>query len=124
MIRRPPRSTLFPYTTLFRSHRSSCVFEFGHTTRFPLAPYNCLGARGVARFSYLESFPLRSPFFGRATEIGLRRGAKKYLLPERACSFMIPPRRRTTRSVKSSPGGHSPAKSSTEIGRASCRERV
>src|SRR5690349_23020157 len=27
MIRRPPRSTLFPYTTLFRSHttRSSCL---------------------------------------------------------------------------------------------------
>src|ERR1035437_2826908 len=24
MIRRPPRSTLFPYTTLFRSHRSKC----------------------------------------------------------------------------------------------------
>src|SRR5258706_9346477 len=23
MIRRPPRSTLFPYTTLFRSHRSN-----------------------------------------------------------------------------------------------------
>src|SRR2546422_4552767 len=23
MIRRPPRSTLFPYTTLFRSHQSS-----------------------------------------------------------------------------------------------------
>src|SRR5437588_9619840 len=24
MIRRPPRSTLFPYTTLFRSHRIHC----------------------------------------------------------------------------------------------------
>src|SRR3712207_8322381 len=24
MIRRPPRSTLFPYTTLFRSRRRSC----------------------------------------------------------------------------------------------------
>src|SRR2546422_7589941 len=24
MIRRPPRSTLFPYTTLFRSHRNVC----------------------------------------------------------------------------------------------------
>src|SRR2546430_6576885 len=24
MIRRPPRSTLFPYTTLFRSHRKLC----------------------------------------------------------------------------------------------------
>jgi len=25
MIRRPPRSTLFPYTTLFRSHRNGPV---------------------------------------------------------------------------------------------------
>src|SRR3712207_8778947 len=25
MIRRPPRSTLFPYTTLFRSHRAGLV---------------------------------------------------------------------------------------------------
>src|SRR2546426_8756191 len=25
MIRRPPRSTLFPYTTLFRSHRVECA---------------------------------------------------------------------------------------------------
>src|SRR5207237_6523473 len=25
MIRRPPRSTLFPYTTLFRSHEGRCV---------------------------------------------------------------------------------------------------
>src|SRR2546427_6774890 len=25
MIRRPPRSTLFPYTTLFRSHAWSCA---------------------------------------------------------------------------------------------------
>src|SRR2546422_6785144 len=25
MIRRPPRSTLFPYTTLFRSNRNVCV---------------------------------------------------------------------------------------------------
>src|SRR2546430_10243369 len=26
MIRRPPRSTLFPYTTLFRSHSRACSF--------------------------------------------------------------------------------------------------
>src|SRR5690348_17440248 len=26
MIRRPPSSTLFPYTTLFRSGHSSCLF--------------------------------------------------------------------------------------------------
>src|SRR5256885_12658006 len=28
MIRRPPRSTLFPYTTLFRSRRQSACFQF------------------------------------------------------------------------------------------------
>src|SRR3989449_2237728 len=31
MIRRPPRSTLFPYTTLFRSHcRCGCRNRAGH----------------------------------------------------------------------------------------------
>src|SRR2546430_13326476 len=29
MIRRPPRSTLFPYTTLFRSHHRARVDELG-----------------------------------------------------------------------------------------------
>src|SRR3712207_7378232 len=29
MIRRPPRSTLFPYTTLFRSHREISIREDG-----------------------------------------------------------------------------------------------
>src|SRR2546430_17612433 len=28
MIRRPPRSTLFPYTTLFRSFRAACGTSF------------------------------------------------------------------------------------------------
>src|SRR5437588_5781770 len=30
MIRRPPRSTLFPYTTLFRSSRRACRGEASH----------------------------------------------------------------------------------------------
>src|SRR5260370_23191129 len=29
MIRRPPRSTLFPYTTLFRSHRADAAVVHG-----------------------------------------------------------------------------------------------
>src|SRR3712207_7416260 len=34
MIRRPPRSTLFPYTTLFRSHGGISVFSgVGERTR-------------------------------------------------------------------------------------------
>src|SRR2546430_6917656 len=42
MIRRPPRSTLFPYTTLFRSAVEQCRGS-ELETRLPLA----LGARGI-----------------------------------------------------------------------------
>src|SRR5437773_11427054 len=46
MIRRPPSSTLFPYTTLFRSWR----IEFLHTRVF-FPPYNDTPRRGlVCRF--------------------------------------------------------------------------
>src|SRR5262245_62793260 len=37
MIRRPPRSTLFPYTTLFRSDRGR-VARHGHHQRHPHQP--------------------------------------------------------------------------------------
>src|SRR5258708_22378431 len=42
MIRRPPRSTLFPYTTLFRSASNSCnnvkiVFDLKHYYRYSVA---------------------------------------------------------------------------------------
>src|SRR2546429_6492511 len=36
MIRRPPRSTLFPYTTLFRSERDiGAILRFGHAALRP-----------------------------------------------------------------------------------------
>src|SRR2546427_8447752 len=33
MIRRPPRSTLFPYTTLFRSHHDPVLLDLGGVRR-------------------------------------------------------------------------------------------
>src|SRR2546426_6952819 len=33
MIRRPPRSTLFPYTTLFRSNRDLRVLDIGDSVK-------------------------------------------------------------------------------------------
>src|SRR2546422_1938011 len=38
MIRRPPRSTLFPYTTLFRSHRESVRAGRPSAPRAPVRP--------------------------------------------------------------------------------------
>src|SRR5258707_9631032 len=47
MIRRPPRSTLFPYTTLFRSLVSLCARGGGTRARGP--DRRCRGGRAPAR---------------------------------------------------------------------------
>src|SRR2546426_2521338 len=50
MIRRPPRSTLFPYTTLFRSHSLGRGRELG-----PMElGYPSVGARPVSRAATLQ----------------------------------------------------------------------
>src|SRR3712207_7411005 len=53
MIRRPPRSTLFPYTTLFRSRGPGAA---GRALRGPLAAG---GARGLARRVPVSARPIR-----------------------------------------------------------------
>src|SRR5260364_403612 len=39
MIRRPPRSTIFPYTTLFRSRRAGSVEGFRYSAGFAKADF-------------------------------------------------------------------------------------
>src|SRR3989442_13271035 len=48
MIRRPPRSTLFPYTTLFRSNQGEVMSTAGHLAR-GIAPGTTQGTGGRAR---------------------------------------------------------------------------
>src|SRR5258708_34758196 len=42
MIRRPPRSTLFPYTTLFRSAREGSNRPLCRAARWRIQPFACL----------------------------------------------------------------------------------
>src|SRR3712207_8593332 len=58
MIRRPPRSTLFPYTTLFRSRAWGV---------YPLSRWERAGVR-VTRsvFSYMPQVPITMPQFGES----------------------------------------------------------
>src|SRR2546425_6844917 len=78
MIRRPPRSTLFPYTTLFRSAKSRSLItplqEFivlcGVTLMGTIANVVCFN-RLVAcagRNTSMRSAPLRSFFTSRSEE--------------------------------------------------------
>src|SRR2546425_8975431 len=56
MIRRPPRSTLFPYTTLFRSHEKFAQLEqtFTHSST------KYTKWRDLLRLSYLSTWRGRS----------------------------------------------------------------
>src|SRR5258708_29250831 len=50
MIRRPPRSTLFPYTTLFRSTRPSLVSSIGtHTLASTYSRFRFLSSSNTSR---------------------------------------------------------------------------
>src|SRR2546422_6948526 len=60
MIRRPPRSTLFPYTTLFRSRRtpakrSTCTWRWPGRPARPSALSPSLGPRSEEHTSELQS---------------------------------------------------------------------
>src|SRR3989442_10987822 len=66
MIRRPPRSTLFPYTTLFRSHWCSqrTVFQLvvshssdGTVTALPVSSLAAATGRSEEHTSELQSRP-------------------------------------------------------------------
>src|SRR2546427_13286230 len=103
MIRRPPRSTLFPYTTLFRSPpvvaqgRKPDVFACGfcHRADGPGGPENSALAGLPAAYIVQQMNDYKS-------------GARRTAVPKRNVDLMI-----------------GLAKASTvEIGRASCRERV
>src|SRR5258708_28733386 len=74
MIRRPPRSTLFPYTTLFRSpederRRSPRPDEPGRAPRTP----------SVAEDDRREAIDLRAAPPGIGRQSGLRAGVRQEL---------------------------------------------
>src|SRR5207245_6946684 len=51
MIRRPPRSTLFPYTTLFRSQRAPCRRHCWPQNTHPSSPFACFLDRKSTRLN-------------------------------------------------------------------------
>src|SRR5258707_11800968 len=66
MIRRPPRSTLFPYTTLFRS--------FGNPRQQPIEPPLRLARESALRRTQTGAEPIKRPPVIRApTAVPLRR---------------------------------------------------
>src|SRR5205814_6754512 len=92
MLRRPPRSTLFPYTTLFRSQRRRARgADGGHARPVPSFP--------AGRRDHLESPPLRSEEHTSELQ-SLRHLVCRLLLEKKKQSMTIPPTtKQTSRTV-------------------------
>src|SRR5260370_29444014 len=71
MIRRPPRSTLFPYTTLFRSRPGtspgrSVRLELSGRAGTALASAQCFEPHGCGFVRFAHVFLLRNTIYNRA----------------------------------------------------------
>src|SRR2546422_8961555 len=106
MIRRPPRSTLFPYTTLFRSlYRRACDrLRRGRIAARLLAAISSAGTRprgvhlvGDADHRAVSPRSARHVDYAgtdRAGRVAARRGRRGECLPVRAVALLIEGRRR------------------------------
>src|SRR3712207_7572033 len=73
MIRRPPRSTLFPYTTLFRSGKTVAVVGDGAVGLLGVLAAKQLGAERIIAMSRHEPRQRLAREFG-ATDVVVERG--------------------------------------------------
>src|SRR5689334_24814364 len=85
MIRRPPRSTLFPYTTLFRSHEDNCE----STMKTILMPLLLLTVPALAQVK------LDTP--SRSEEHTSERQSQFHLV----CRLLLEKKKKTTRNTTS-----------------------
>src|SRR3712207_9482206 len=110
MIRRPPRSTLFPYTTLFRSQRAENAPAYKST---PLRPAIIMTA--VLVWALVVALIVRVPAWA-SIFLAVLTGAS-FLAFLGGYSYLFVRDRESLRTGRTGRGA-------LEIGRASCRERV
>src|SRR2546422_6973409 len=100
MIRRPPRSTLFPYTTLFRSVHNMCQ-RFDHRTPNSKSAYERFKRAGVALMAELNAKHVEwhrvASFIRFLREIKARPGIDE-----------TPDQPRTSHAVDTRPGARDP----------------
>src|SRR3712207_4918378 len=143
MIRRPPRSTLFPYTTLFRSQKG--LYEVGEHDALPVLAEDRDVALPDPERAARRGNPDRTHVYSiNLLPVSLKKTSSSSaclytvfstLAPEARTSSMsmsasavkarsVSPVRSTASEAASTTGRSLSRASGPEIGRASCRERV
>src|SRR6266480_6385596 len=129
MIRRPPRSTLFPYTTLFRSaaDRARPVPGLAAADRAPLRVARALrrGGRTARLRRSRRHLPPRAAGRERPAPQPARPGHTpvERLRARRGAARAGADERPDLRGLRRQKAGREAAVRGREIGRASCRER-
>src|SRR5256885_16840021 len=108
MIRRPPRSTLFPYTPLFRSASAKAVFP------------DLAAAATLTEAALSERMP---PDAARDLTAYVRRHPEVTAAASGSGGLALA-RTRLQESLAAARAGDRASATRLEIGRASCRERV
>src|SRR3712207_8712796 len=81
MIRRPPRSTLFPYTTLFRSPpQATSVSEPLRSTQQPYSSEACRALRSLRAEISFAPAPSKRPSSPRSEEHTSELQSRQYLV--------------------------------------------
>src|SRR3712207_8405083 len=95
MIRRPPRSTLFPYTTLFRSLGVRYVYSFHMTLSYSRDPFCCFTTSldlGTFFGCHLRAFAHFGGVPGRSEEHTSELQSRQYLV----CRLLLEKKKTTS----------------------------
>src|SRR4051812_49872475 len=90
MIRRPPRSTLFPYTTLFRSE-GTCSGQYGYIIcvldhqKIDIGAGKIVPGVGLAEFTVKYQAILFKPFKGEVVDATVTTVNKVFTFVKDAC---------------------------------------
>src|SRR3712207_7474193 len=94
MIRRPPRSTLFPYTTLFRSRFD--LLTGGSWLEMPAEPRRCALTQGGCTCCAMRAWATLGSGRGRSEEHTSELQSRQYLV----CRLLLEKKKDTNRDIK------------------------
>src|SRR3712207_8259402 len=95
MIRRPPRSTLFPYTTLFRSRPGAAARAGDHARACRAAGAGAVGAAGGARPAHGAGAFRLGPDHDRSEEYTSELQSRQYLV----CRLLLEKKTKSVTSI-------------------------